>query len=817
MGLDLGELTIRLDLENEGIRRGVADAKREVQTLPPSVQREMVKVVREMDASGKEAGQRFANGLVRDAGGRLRNARGQFASDAEIAAAGIDPVMERRGRESGGVLAKGIRSGMIRNSPLIVAGVGAALAAGAPLITAGAGALFAGIGAVAAAQTLEVRSAWTDLGQDIRDSAVADAAVLVPVYVEMADKIGGAFQRMRPQLREAFADSAPLIRSFTDGIIALAENAMPGLTRSIAAAGPVFDGLESFLADVGTGLSDFFDKLSENSPAAGEAFAALGDILGDLLPILGELLGQGAELASIVLPPLASAIGQVADAADSLGPLLPVIATGFVALKVASAVATGVASLSTSMAALGVSSGTAAAGASKAATSFGLLGRAVPVLALAMAGLSIQQRDNTDRVERYTAALIAGGDAAAKVRAEVEGQANSGVWERFKQAFTFDDEHDIEGDFEKAEAAARGYAGSQEEVASTSGRAKDGISGVTAALVEQADQALAGIDSGFAYRKSLNDLEDAQTTLNEAIREYGAGSEEAQRAQLGLEEQNFRVAQSWAQQQADLSGLTEGSAEYKRFVQETLLGELYRLREAAGPEMRAAIDMQIAALEAGGVAMGANSAAAAALSGQMRDLDLSVRQIPGQKFVQINAPTEDQRRRIADLGYAVQTLPNGQVVVYADTGPARREVAAFMAANAARSIVVSIFGRSGAAAGGPIEGFAGGGPVRGPGGPTDDAIPAFAGRTPFRLSNGEHVLTAKDVQAMGGQGQVMAFRQALHDVRGFAAGGPVTTGATDSGPGRDRALFHADTVNVVEGTPEDVAQILAYKARTEGW
>lgn len=56
-------------------------------------------------------------------------------------------------------------------------------------------------------------------------------------------------------------------------------------------------------------------------------------------------------------------------------------------------------------------------------------------------------------------------------------------------------------------------------------------------------------------------------------------------------------------------------------------------------------------------------------------------------------------------------------------------------------------------------GRAQGGDVRGPGGPKSDQIPAW-------LSNGEHVLTAKDVAAMGGQAGVYAFRDALHRAGG---------------------------------------------------
>jgi len=58
-----------------------------------------------------------------------------------------------------------------------------------------------------------------------------------------------------------------------------------------------------------------------------------------------------------------------------------------------------------------------------------------------------------------------------------------------------------------------------------------------------------------------------------------------------------------------------------------------------------------------------------------------------------------------------------------------------------------------------IPGKAMGGGISGPGSGTSDSIPAL-------LSNGEHVLTAKDVSAMGGQGGVYAFRQALHRAGG---------------------------------------------------
>ena len=60
------------------------------------------------------------------------------------------------------------------------------------------------------------------------------------------------------------------------------------------------------------------------------------------------------------------------------------------------------------------------------------------------------------------------------------------------------------------------------------------------------------------------------------------------------------------------------------------------------------------------------------------------------------------------------------------------------------------------------NGFAEGGPVKGPGGPKSDRIPAL-------LSNGEHVLTAREVSAMGGHRGVAQMRESA--LRGKSAPG----------------------------------------------
>src|SRR5690606_21607 len=62
-----------------------------------------------------------------------------------------------------------------------------------------------------------------------------------------------------------------------------------------------------------------------------------------------------------------------------------------------------------------------------------------------------------------------------------------------------------------------------------------------------------------------------------------------------------------------------------------------------------------------------------------------------------------------------------------------------------------------------VSGWAKGGPVRGPGSWTSDSVPA-------RLSNGEHVWTAREVRAAGGHGAVMRMRSQVLGGRPVSAG-----------------------------------------------
>jgi hypothetical protein len=175
-----------------------------------------------------------------------------------IRSSAVQAEVNRSGEDAGGTLAKGINQGLVRNSPLIVAGIGGALAAGAPVAIAGATALFGGIGIAAAASSSQVKSAWSKTWDSITTGAQADASVLQGTLVDMAGQIERGFSSLRPALRLMFADAAPLLDQFTGSLVNAAQNAMPGLVDAVHNAAPVFDGLGTLVEDIGTGLSGLF-------------------------------------------------------------------------------------------------------------------------------------------------------------------------------------------------------------------------------------------------------------------------------------------------------------------------------------------------------------------------------------------------------------------------------------------------------------------------------------------------------------------------------------------------------------------------------
>jgi hypothetical protein len=167
-----------------------------------------------------------------------------------------------------------------------------------------------------------------------------------------------------------------------------------------------------------------------------------------------------------------------------------------------------------------------------------------------------------------------------------------------------------------------------------------------------------------------------------------------------------------------------------------------------------------------------------------------------------------------DLGYYVQTLPDGSVYVYANTHDA--EVAIANVARA-RTAVITVLQHilPGGAAGGNVgdvaRGFAfGGSPSRrsdgritGPGGPLDDLVPAITNMGEhIRVANTEWIVPGF-VATMQGPQKMSALTAGRADIVPRAASGRRTSAdapnpATGTGAvNRPTQIFHIGSVSLV--------------------
>ncbi|QIK82984.1 phage tail tape measure protein [Sanguibacter sp. HDW7] len=133
--------------------------------------------------------------------------------------------------------------------------------------------------------------------------------------------------------------------------------------------------------------------------------------------------------------------------------------------------------------------------------------------------------------------------------------------------------------------------------------------------------------------------------------------------------------------------------------------------------------------------------------------------------------SEKAAKKLADeLGLIPSNI---KTEVDVDTSKASAEVTRFIREQMKRQIAINVVTNSGGGGKTHVQAKATGGAVVGPGTGTSDDILA-------RLSNGEHVITAREVAAMGGHAQVTKWRAAALAGRAlpaFAAGGRV--GAND--------------------------------------
>ena len=277
-------------------------------------------------------------------------------------------------------------------------------------------------------------------------------------------------------------------------------------------------------------------------------------------------------------------------------------------------------------------------------------------------------------------------------------------------------------------------------------------------LQDQATAALGLLDAQRASQLSQMQLQDAIDQYNSDAKDGQHTTRQLKEEQLGLADSARQTAQQAADAaaaQAKQNGATDtGAASQAAFVKS--------LQQTAGmltgDAKQAVLDMI--------TALAGQDAQAVITAGAINNIGVTVLGLPDEHLITIDVPTDAQMQKLHDLGYATVTLPDGKVVVSADTNPAQQEIQDLLNYARAQSIEYradpgnwkngSLVDNSVTSGSGRLGTYAAGG-YTGPG----------AKYTPAGLVHaGEFVMPSEAVDRLG-----VGFLGALAGLPGYAGGG----------------------------------------------
>lgn len=337
-------------------------------------------------------------------------------------------------------------------------------------------------------------------------------------------------------------DALNTLAGFAPILSPIANILAPAVDQVIQALGPALQNLDPGLKALATGIAAILGAVSQLLGPVSRLASDLAVGLGVALQVVAHILTALAPLLSGI----ASVVDFLAHSTGALIPILAVAALGFLALsKAGAAVATNSAAATTAVAALGLRAGvaveamtgSAAAGVavaslgSKVGTALKGVGSALPFVGIALLGVgaiiqAVQQHAKAlaQEAQDVGKGLVVGGSAGVEA-AQKMAQYQKAV----------DDAADALARLRSNQpTSSGGKAGGEGPQSQQTGAA----TGNVAAAQQQLDAAKHAAD---AYRASLSDTQlaqarvaQAQLDYNNAVRQFGGNSAQAQSALLSL-------------------------------------------------------------------------------------------------------------------------------------------------------------------------------------------------------------------------------------------------------------------------------------------
>lgn len=172
---------------------------------------------------------------------------------------------------------------------------------------------FAAWGAAALKGNQEVRDAFGGLKDEVVGDSKQMAQALQPALVGVAREATVAWRGLKPEFQSMFQDAAPLVSQFSDGLIQLGINSIPGIALALERGGPAIKGWNTLLSLTGTGISDMFDNASRHAAGAQTGLAELGVTIKNLLGFVGSLVGVFSDAWAMIGGQFNGALKQALD------------------------------------------------------------------------------------------------------------------------------------------------------------------------------------------------------------------------------------------------------------------------------------------------------------------------------------------------------------------------------------------------------------------------------------------------------------------------------------------------------------------------
>lgn len=611
-----------------------------------------------------------------------------------------------------------------------------------------------------------------------RNTALADEAA--KRYDTTAAQVSIAWNNIKDSAIDAGQGMLPVVESVANSIGVLTDlfGALPdgvkgsvGVFGAVGAAGLVaFAGVSKLVTTV-TGARDALDKLGEVAPRTAGALGKAGKAAGVAAATFAAV-GAAFELLDT---------DQAASVEDFTAAILG-LSDGSSQLNASLSNSRGLASIVAGLDDFSSTIGEAAEGTTRFNRNFANLFSGFGLAP----GLN-PYGDAIDDVKQYDAALVSLVQSGALEDAE-RGQKEFA--KAAKEAGVSQDE--VKKLLPGYTSAVKGLSNEQKIAASTAteaAKAQQSAAEKVGMTAEEYDKArTAALGQADAFLGLGDSLSDAKVDLNgwltelekqnEALAEFTSNAiiASTRGVDVGLIDQLREAGPEGALRLSELADATE--REIGRANEAFRTGE-----EAASRYADVFVDIPSEAVTEFKTP-GADDAVETAIR-VARQYELTPDQVETIMRA-LDYSTKDIRRVKEALG----TIPPGKnTTITASTGQAQAAIASLRASLqnlAGTNWVASIVARATAARaeGGAIL-RAEGGSVLGPGTGTSDSIPAVGpGGAAYRLSNGEHVLTAREVDLIGGQNAVYAMRAAIRSQQfAFASGGAVGSGSGGSGGG----------------------------------